>query len=136
MATSRAQSALNPFSTYVHIEDGGRATVLEVTETFWKELVTGNRPELNAGWLLAAYRMSADTPTWEMHPAGDEILYLLSGAIDVVLQEEDGERVIELRRESGLCVVPRGAWHRQIVREPGDLLGLTCGKGTEHRPVQ
>src|SRR5918911_2032513 len=124
-----ANSAFDLFGTFIHIEDEGRVLPVEVTETFWQELISGNRPELTEGWLLMTLHMIADTRTWEMHPAGDEILYLLSGAIDVVLQEGDGERIIELRADHG-CIVPRGDWHRQIVREPGDLLGVTFGKGT------
>ena len=29
------------------------------------------------GWLLSAYDMTASMTTWEMHPAGDEILCVL-----------------------------------------------------------
>ena len=32
------------------------------------------------------------------------------------------------------CVVPRGTWHRQIVHQPAELLAITYGKGTQHRP--
>ncbi len=54
---------------------------------------------------------------WEMHPSDDEFLYLVEGAIDVILRDQldvDEERRIELRA-GGACVVPQGAWHRQIV---------------------
>ena len=46
----------------------------------------------------------------------------------------DGERVLELR-PGAACVVPRATWHRQRVREAGSLLGVTFGRGTQHRPV-
>jgi oxalate decarboxylase/phosphoglucose isomerase-like protein (cupin superfamily) len=68
-----------------------------------------------------------------MHPAGDEVVCLLTGAVDVVLDEPDGERVVELRAGQ-TCIVPRGVWHRAIVQEPGDTLHITRGEGTEHRP--
>lgn len=129
-----AQPGFELFGTFIHIEDGGSVSAIEVTETFWKELATGERHELNDGWLMAAFQMTADSQTWEIHPAGDEILYLLSGAIDVVLQGEDGEQVIELRAGRA-CIVPRGTWHRQIVHEPSELMGITYGKGTQHRSV-
>jgi mannose-6-phosphate isomerase-like protein (cupin superfamily) len=131
--TMSTQLGFDLFGTFIHIENEG-AVPIEVTETFWKELASGERPELNDGWLMTAFHMAADSPTWEMHPAGDEVLYLLSGAMDVVLQAADSEQVIELRKGSG-CIVPRGKWHRQIVREPSDLLGITFGKGTQHRLV-
>ncbi len=68
-----------------------------------------------------------------MHPAGDELLVLLSGAIDVVLETDAGNRVVELT-EGTSCLVPRGTWHRQI-RTPGRELAITYGKGTQHRPL-
>ena len=64
-------------STYVFLEDGGRAPTIEVTEAFWRDLMSGNPASPGAallangaGWLTAIYRMEHDTPTWEMHPAG------------------------------------------------------------------
>lgn len=129
------QSGFDPSGTFIHITDGGTASPVEVTETFWQELMTGHRPDLNEGWLMLVLRMRADTPTWEMHPAGDEILYLLSGAIDIVLEEDAGERLIKLGAGEA-CIVPRGRWHRQIVHEESNLLGITFGKGTEIRPVK
>jgi mannose-6-phosphate isomerase-like protein (cupin superfamily) len=128
------QPTFDPFGTFVHIEDGGSASPVEVTETFWKELMSGERPDLNDGWLMAAYHVTGDS-MWEVHPSGDEILYLLSGAVDVILQADDSEQVVELQA-GAVCVVPRGTWHRQVVREAGDLLGITFGKGSHHRPVE
>jgi mannose-6-phosphate isomerase-like protein (cupin superfamily) len=78
--------------------------------------------------------MTADWPHWEMHPAGDEIVYQLSGAMDLVLDETSGERVVSLQPHRG-CIVPRGVWHRGLLRAPGEALFITRGKGTKHRPV-
>jgi len=64
---------------------------------------------------------------WEMHPDADEFLYLLDGAIDVVLREDldqGEERRIELR-PGRACIVPKGAWHRQIVLLPCKMLFIT-----------
>ena len=71
---------------------------------------------------------------WEMHPAGDELLYLLTGALDVVLEEATGTRTFRLDGGQA-CVVPRGTWHRLIVDRPSDLLFVTPAHGTRHRPV-
>ena len=46
--------------------------------------------------------------TWEMHPAGDEIVYLLSGDVDVVLWTEDGERTVRVSEPGVFAVAPRG----------------------------
>ena len=71
---------------------------------------------------------------WEMHPSGDELLYLLTGAIDAVLDEPGGERLVALRGGQA-CLVPQGVWHRLILRQPSDLLFITPAPGTRHRPV-
>jgi len=114
------QSGFDLFGTYVHLGATGEAPAVEGGDEFWRLPAT----ELDrkfGGWLVSAYHMTGDTRAWETHPSGDELLYLLSGAIDVVLEMDDGERTIELRAGSA-CVVPRGRWHRQIVRSPGDIL--------------
>jgi hypothetical protein len=118
--------------TYVHLEDGPASVTVEGGEAFWRTL--DKRPALHEGRLVMAFRMSADWTHWEMHPAGDEVVCLLSGAMDLVLEEKGGERVVELRGH-GACVVPRGVWHRGVVHEPGEALFITRGKGTQHRPV-
>jgi hypothetical protein len=42
-----------------------------------------------------------------MHPAGDELLVLLSGAIDIVLESESRTRTVQLH-EGMSCIVPAG----------------------------
>jgi mannose-6-phosphate isomerase-like protein (cupin superfamily) len=131
MATP-TQPAFDLISTYFQLEDGPGAVPVEVGDDFWEK--SDSRVELDEGRLMCAFHSTDDWPTWEMHPAGDEIVYLLSGAIDLVLQEPDGERIIELRNRAA-CIVPRGVWHRGIVRMPSDVLHITRGAGTQHRPV-
>lgn len=140
-STPKSFASFDLSGTYVHLEDGGVALPVEVTETFWQELMTGEarsdgvaRIAAGDGWLVTANRFERDTPMWEMHPEGDELLLMLSGALDVVFDGADGERAVELRAGSA-CRVPRGTWHRLVVREPGLMLGVTRGKGTQHRPV-
>jgi mannose-6-phosphate isomerase-like protein (cupin superfamily) len=78
--------------------------------------------------------MLADWRQYEMHPAGDEVVVLLSGAVTFVLEEAAGERRVALKPHQA-CVVPRGVWHRAIVDEPGAALFITRGAGTQHRPL-
>jgi mannose-6-phosphate isomerase-like protein (cupin superfamily) len=67
-------------------------------------------------------------------PAGDELLYLLTGAVRIVLEQPDGERTLALRGGQGF-LVPQGVWHRLILDQPTDLLFITPARGTRHRPV-
>jgi mannose-6-phosphate isomerase-like protein (cupin superfamily) len=63
----------------------------------------------------------------EMHPDGDELLYLVEGAVDLVLDEEAGELCRSLQPGQAF-VVPRGVWHRVIIKEPCRLLYFTPGR--------
>lgn len=126
-------AAFDLFKTFVDLTDGGGATPIAVTDRFWAELEAEERRI--EGRLAGVVRMGEDTPHWEVHPAGDELLYCLSGAFDVVLEQEGGETVVPLRAGSTFCIVPRGVWHRFVIREPGDLLFITPGEGTRRRPV-
>ena len=117
--------------TYIHL-DLPDATELPVTPDFWQTI--DHRNELSRGYLVMVANMEETGSTWEKHPAGKEIVYLLSGAVDFVLDLPEGEQIVELRGQAG-CVVPRDVWHRSIVVEPGDMLFVTPGEGTTHRPL-
>ena len=70
----------------------------------------------------------------EMHPDADELLYLISGRIRVVLELDGGCREAEVGPGQALAV-PRGTWHLIIVDEPGELINVTPGPGGESRPA-
>lgn len=69
----------------------------------------------------------------EMHPDGDEILYLISGRANVVFLDSSEEDV-ELQPGDGL-VVPRGTWHRVDIIEPCRIVYVTPGPNNEYRPL-
>jgi mannose-6-phosphate isomerase-like protein (cupin superfamily) len=71
----------------------------------------------------------------ERHPDGDEVLFLISGRVDVILEHEGVEDVVELRAGQTV-VVPRGVWHRILPHEPGQLLHITPGPKGEWRRVR
>ena len=124
-------SSFDPSSTYVCLSPSGTASTIEVTPDFWRNI--GTHQGLIEGRLVAAFPCKADWPHWEMHPHGEEILVLLSGKLTMVFDEGGKEREVPLG-QGRACVVPRGVWHRAIVHEPGNMLGITYGRGTEHRP--
>ena len=125
------RGAFDLAATYVQLDDGPAAVAVDVDADFWEKI--DRRPELQGGRLVGTFHNATDWKTWEMHPAGDEVVCLLSGAIDVVLEEESGERTMELVAGQ-TCIVPRGVWHTANVRTPGDTLHITRGAGTQHRP--
>jgi mannose-6-phosphate isomerase-like protein (cupin superfamily) len=85
------------------------------------------------GLTIGAPRMSRPAPhNGEMHPDGDELLFVVSGAVEVVLLEP--ERVVRLAAGQAL-VVPKGVWHRVVPQEPSQLLHITPGPGGAWRPL-
>jgi mannose-6-phosphate isomerase-like protein (cupin superfamily) len=126
-------TVFDPLKTYVHLEEGGGARLVEVAEDFWSKI--GERTDLQAGRLVTAFRMTDDWSVWEMHPAGEELVVLLSGAIDLFLQTDGGEPIVEMR-ERAAFLIPRGTWHTAHVHAPSEMLFITHGAGTEHRPVE
>lgn len=129
--------ALDPRETYLFLAGEDAAKPVPVTDTFWSDVVSGRlRIE---GRLLAAFDMAEDWPHWEMHPEGEEILILLSGdmsiAFDSTETDAGGAESVVALEPGQACLVPRGVWHRGIVRAPSRLLAITSGEGTQHRPI-
>ena len=116
-------------TNYLVLADGPGAKRIEVGPDFWQTIHT--RDDL-AGRLVGIFRYEADWDSWEMHPDGDEIVVLLSGAVDLVLDAAGGERTVELR-DRAAAVVPREVWHTANVIAPGEALHITRGAGTAHR---
>lgn len=69
----------------------------------------------------------------EMHPDGDEVLYLISGRIRVVFLDDPVDD-IEVLPGVGL-VVPQGMWHRVDILEPSQIAYLTPGPNNEFRQL-
>ncbi|QOY94124.1 cupin domain-containing protein [Massilia sp. UMI-21] len=124
---------LDPQHTYVYLADDGGARDLPGA-SFW-QMPPSELARYAQGWLISEFAFTQDWPNWEMHPQGDEFVYLLSGAVE--LQLDRGAEVEKIVLEaSGAVVVPRGVWHTAKVRAPSRMLHVTRGEGTLHRPVR
>ncbi|MGB4074483.1 hypothetical protein [Pseudomonas sp.] len=132
MAANKPEEILH---TYLHVQDGGKIEQIAVTEQFWSDLVGGSKPELDQGRLMSAFSFSQDWPSWERHPASEELVMLLAGATVLLLEETTGERALLLDTVGSYVLVPQGVWHTARTTQPTTLLFLTPGAGTEHRPV-
>jgi mannose-6-phosphate isomerase-like protein (cupin superfamily) len=128
-------SAKDIFSTYLHFRDGGRADAIPVSESFWGEMAAGKYPQLDQGRLMSAFTFSEPWSTWERHPAGEELVMLLSGSAVVVLEEFGQERIVQLSDPGSFVLVPQNVWHTAKTSVPTTMLFLTPGAGTEHRPI-
>jgi mannose-6-phosphate isomerase-like protein (cupin superfamily) len=70
----------------------------------------------------------------EMHPDGDEVLYLISGRVKVILESDPVEEVV-MNAGDGL-VVPKGVWHQVIIMDPSRIVYLTPGPNNEFRDAE
>jgi len=129
--TKALPTAFELSKRYLDLRGDGRAREIAVSPDFWEALERGD--ERVEGRLVAVFPMTETWPYWERHPAGEELVYCLSGALDLVLELPGGEHAVSLSPGKGV-VVPTGVWHRGVVREPGECLFVTPGEGTEHRP--
>src|SRR5262249_6109744 len=120
---------------YVHLADGAATTLVPVGDDFWQTIHT--RPELHEGRLLTAYNFPPGAwAHWERHPAGDEIVLLLSGALDLVFDADGRRRGGGLRRGGrGAGVIPRGVWHVGVARAASKAISTPRGEGTDPRPL-
>lgn len=130
-ADSTQNAALG--STYVHLKDDLSASLVPVTDSFWPELVSGQRPELFRGRLVTQFDFSSDWPTWEMHPAGDELVVLLHGSVELLLEVNGEQRSRRLTKPGEFVLVPPNTWHTARVTEPCSMLFVTPGEGTQNR---
>lgn len=123
-------------STFVHLGLGASATPVpdfEWSAEFLDSYAQRFASDGDDGRLVCITPQSASWDVWERHPAGEELVVLLSGR-SAFIQEVDGaEKRIEL--EPGEAFVnPTNVWHTSDVHEPGEALFVTPGRGTEHRP--
>ncbi len=84
---------------------------------------------------MCAFTFSEPWQNWERHPAGEELVLLLSGAATIVLEESGKEHEILLDEPGAFVLVPQNVWHTARTDVPATLLFLTPGAGTEHREV-
>ena len=107
----------------------GAGTNKVVTERFYEELGTEFNP-FTGHVLVQQFSFDQPWPTWEVHPEGDEFVYLLSGDTDFVLREGSEERTVRVSQPGSYVVVPKGAWHTARPHAPTTMLFVTPGEGT------
>ena len=87
------------------------------------------------GYTFGVASMTENSPhDGEMHPDGDEVLYLIDGKVRVML-ETDPIQELELNPGDGM-IVPKGVWHRVDILEPSRIVYLTPGPNGEYRPLK
>jgi len=87
------------------------------------------------GYTFGVATMTENSPhDGEMHPNGDEVLYLIDGKVRVTI-EADPVHELEMLPGDGV-IVPQGTWHRVDILEPSQIVYLTPGPNSEYRPLK
>jgi mannose-6-phosphate isomerase-like protein (cupin superfamily) len=141
MTSLMPTDTINPVEDYLLLEPDGTACVIPGGGEFWRQLMSGKPTDpgiqrlmaSDQGRLLTVLSMSADWTRWEMHPAGDEVLYMLEGKATFLLGLASGSIEVELGT-GRLLLIPKGIWHTAKLSAPARLLAITVGSGTQHRP--
>ena len=118
--------------TFAVIKPDLSVATVDVSPTLYQDL-DSRFDQFKSHQLVSTYEFTADWPTWERHPQGDEIVILLSGAATMVLQLESRQALVELAVPGEYLVVPRNTWHTARIRSATRMLFITPGEGTENR---
>jgi mannose-6-phosphate isomerase-like protein (cupin superfamily) len=91
-------------------------------------------PERIDGVTIGFVSVTGNSPhNGEVHPDGDEILYVISGRLRVI-GESDPNSALDLG-PGDACIVRKGEWHRVLTVEPAQLIHITPGPRGDYRPL-
>ncbi|MEM9620287.1 MAG: cupin domain-containing protein [Pseudomonadota bacterium] len=95
---------------------------------------TSGPPQRISGLTLGVVDMAQPPPHGgEMHPDGDEVLYVVSGRIRLIYDNAPDLPMVLAAGDA--CIIPAGEWHRLEVLEPARLIHVTPGPGGDARPA-
>jgi len=88
---------------------------------------------LAEGRLVSLFRFEESWTSWEMHPAGEEVVCVVQGHMTLHQELADGSTQSWELGPGDYAINPRGAWHTADASEPVVALFITPGAGTTHR---
>jgi quercetin dioxygenase-like cupin family protein len=86
------------------------------------------------GRLVSLYTFDESWTSWEMHPAGAEVVVCTAGAITLIQQSPDGNESRMTLCAGDYAINPPGVWHTADISAAATALFITSGLRTEHRP--
>ena len=116
-------------SNFVVLDDEFRANIVELTPDLY-ERINDEFKGFAGHLLISSYSFDEDWPAWEIHPAGDEFVVLLSGDVDMILARDGGDETIRMNEPGTFVIVPKNTWHTAHIRRPAVMIFITPGEGT------
>ena len=85
------------------------------------------------GRLVSQYTFTESWTSWEMHPAGDEVVICVAGSLVLVRELADGSVAQTALAAGEYAINPAGVWHTADIADSATAIFITAGEGTEHR---
>lgn len=86
------------------------------------------------GRLVSMYSFDKPWDVWEMHPKGTEVVICISGEMELIQEGADGGHTRTALKPGEYVINQPGVWHTADVDGAAEVLFITAGEGTEHRP--
>jgi mannose-6-phosphate isomerase-like protein (cupin superfamily) len=113
----------------VIFKPSGDASLKGVSPTFYEEL--DEFGDFKGHLLVQTFSFDEPWGVWEMHPVGDEFVYLVSGDTDFQVKRPGEEpKTLRVSQPGSYVMVPKGAWHTATPHAPTTMVFVTPGAGT------
>lgn len=124
------------FDQFVHLGLGAKAEAQPPFDgmAWYQDYAARTAADGAEGRLVSLYRFDADWDSWEMHPAGDELVLCVAGTMTLHQEHPDGSRETVTLAAGDYAINPPGVWHTADVVGEATALFITAGQGTQHRP--
>jgi mannose-6-phosphate isomerase-like protein (cupin superfamily) len=100
---------------------------------WYEEYSKRNAIDGDEGRLVSLHRFDESWTSWEMHPAGSEVVICTQGTITLIQQFPDDTLKSIILNADEYAINPLGVWHTADVVAPATALFITAGAGTQHR---
>jgi mannose-6-phosphate isomerase-like protein (cupin superfamily) len=114
--------------TFVRLSNDGSIDAVPLTTAFWRGKGPAASDDRFVGIVDFASAADLHSASQEVHPDGDELVVVLAGALDVMIDDESSETAIALD-VGDAAVVPAGCGTGSSYANPGD----SCSSTSEHQ---
>lgn len=121
----------------VHLGRGGAASVepeFSGDVSWYVDYAARHAADGADGRLVSLFSFTESWSSWEMHPAGAELVLCTAGSIMLVQEHADGHVVRVTLGPGDYAINAPGVWHTADVSVGATAVFITAGLGTQVRP--
>ena len=85
------------------------------------------------GRLVSMYEFTESWDSWEMHPAGSEVVICTAGSMTLTQEYPDGRIHTVTIGPGEYAINAPGVWHTADIDRTASAIFITAGEGTQHR---